>query len=163
MDWRQASADRLGRRQKGTCPHPGAQSHDHVVVFPLSCRIHTERSPELTAYVISEVEVLDEALGQRYRELAAASIAHYGGRYIVRGAQPEVPEGEWPLAQRMVVVQFATMERLRQWYTSPEYAPALAIRRTALARRLLFVEGVEDPEPRPGNSGGSGASGLREL
>lgn len=48
----------------------------------------------MSAYVISEVEVLDEAQGQRYRELAAGSIARYGGRYIVRGAEPEVPEGK---------------------------------------------------------------------
>lgn len=58
----------------------------------------------MSAYVISEVEVLDEAQGQRYRELAAASIARYGGRYIVRGGEPEVPEGtghrlsEWSLS-----------------------------------------------------------------
>ena len=46
----------------------------------------------MSAYVISEVEILDEAQGQRYRELAAASIARHGTRYIVRGAQPEVPK-----------------------------------------------------------------------
>lgn len=97
----------------------------------------------VAAYVISEVTVLDEAAGQRYRELAAASIAAYGGRYIVRGALPDVPEGEWPPAQRVVVVEFPTMERLRQWYASDEYAEALAVRRTALTRRLLFVEGVD--------------------
>jgi uncharacterized protein (DUF1330 family) len=97
--------------------------------------------------VISEVEVLDEADGQRYRELASSSIAHYGGRYMVRGATPQVPEGEWPAGQPGVVVEFATMEHLRRWYESPEYAEALAIRRTALSRRLLFVEGVEPTPP----------------
>ena len=35
------------------------------------------------------------------------------------------------------------MERLRDWYASPEYAEALEIRQTALARRLLFVEGAD--------------------
>ncbi len=103
-----------------------------------------ERIPQVTAYVISEVEVLDEVLGQRYRELAAASIARYGGSYLVRGAQPEVPEGEWSQAQRVVVVKFATTERLREWYASPEYAEARAIASTALTRRLLFVGGVEE-------------------
>ena len=38
------------------------------------------------AYVISEVAVLDEAQATRYRELAAASVAAYGGRYLARGA-----------------------------------------------------------------------------
>ena len=97
----------------------------------------------MTAYAISEVEVLDEALAQRYRELAEASIAQYGGRYLVRGARPQVPEGEWALDERVVIVEFPTLQRLREWYASPEYAETLHIRRTALARRLMFVEGVD--------------------
>ncbi|MGA9311420.1 MAG: DUF1330 domain-containing protein [Pseudonocardiaceae bacterium] len=96
----------------------------------------------MTAYAISEVEMLDEAQAQRYRELASASIARYGGRYLVRGAAPEVPEGEWPTRQRVVVVEFASMEQLQRWYDSAEYAEALAVRQTALNRRLLFVNGV---------------------
>jgi uncharacterized protein (DUF1330 family) len=96
----------------------------------------------MAAYVISEVEIFDEVHGQRYRDLAAASIAHHGGRYIVRGAEPDVPEGEWPAAQRVVVVEFPSMERLRAWYASPEYAEALKFRDAALTRRLLFVEGI---------------------
>jgi uncharacterized protein (DUF1330 family) len=96
----------------------------------------------MTAYVISEVEILDEALGQRYRDLAGASMAQYGGRYLVRVASPEVPEGDWPDGQRVVVVEFDSMEQLRRWYRSPEYAEALAIRQTALSRRLLFVDGL---------------------
>lgn len=101
----------------------------------------------MPAYVISEVEVLDEALGQRYRELAAASIAVHGGRYVVRAAQPEVPEGDWATARRVVVVEFPSMERLRRWYASADYAEALALSTEALARRLLFVDGVAESPP----------------
>jgi uncharacterized protein (DUF1330 family) len=96
----------------------------------------------MAAYAISEVEIYDEQQAARYRELAAASIAQYGGRYLARGVTPQVPEGDWPLEERVVIVEFPDMARLRQWYASPEYAPALAIRRNALGRRLLFVEGV---------------------
>jgi uncharacterized protein (DUF1330 family) len=102
------------------------------------------------AYVVSEVELPDEDEGRRYRELASASasIARHGGRYLVRGAQPQVPEGDWPPGQQVVVVEFASMEQLRAWYSSADYAEALAVAETALSRRLLFVEGVEDPKPR---------------
>jgi len=98
------------------------------------------------AYVISEVEMLDEAQGQRYRDLAAASIARHGGRYLVRGAEPRVAEGDWLGERRVVVVEFLTMERLREWYESEDYAEALAIRQTALDRRLIFVDGVPDQQ-----------------
>lgn len=97
----------------------------------------------MSAYVISEVEVLDEDQGRRYRELAAASIARHGGRYIVRGAAPDVAEGTWPSKQRVVVVEFPTMDQLQAWYASDDYAEALALRATALSRRLLFVAGAE--------------------
>jgi uncharacterized protein (DUF1330 family) len=96
----------------------------------------------MAAYAISEVEIYDEQQADRYRELAAASIAQYGGRYLARGAMPQVPEGDWPLDERVVIVEFPSMARLREWYASPEYAPALAIRSAALGRRLLFVDGV---------------------
>lgn len=96
----------------------------------------------MAAYAISEVEVFDEEQAERYRELAAASITRYGGRYLVRGAVPQVPEGEWPADARLVVVEFPSMARLREWYASPEYAGALEIGQAALGRRLLLVEGV---------------------
>jgi uncharacterized protein (DUF1330 family) len=43
------------------------------------------------------------------------------------------------------VVEFPSMQRLREWYASPEYAKALEVRQTALDRRLIFVEGVAAP------------------
>ena len=95
----------------------------------------------MSAYVISEVEMRDAAGFDAYRTIAAQSIAHYGGRYLVRGGAAEVAEGGPPV-KSIVVVEFPSMERLREWYASPEYAEALKVRRTALERRLIFVEGV---------------------
>ena len=95
----------------------------------------------MKAYVISEVEVLDEGAAEDYKRLAAASIAEYGGSYLVRGAEAEVAEGE-PTGRRIVVVEFPSMRRAREWYASAAYAEALRIREAALDRRLTFVEGV---------------------
>lgn len=99
----------------------------------------------VSAYVISEVEFDDAHHAERYRELAGAAIALYGGRYVVRGATPEAVEGdEWPAAQWFVILEFSSMAEARRWYESPEYAEALVHRRTAVRRRLLFVEGALD-------------------
>lgn len=38
------------------------------------------------------------------------------------------------------------MKQLHSWYSSKDYAEALAVRKTALTRRLLFVDGVDDTE-----------------
>jgi uncharacterized protein (DUF1330 family) len=97
----------------------------------------------MAAYVISEVQPLDQELFDRYRTLAQTSIAQYGGRYIVRAAVPEAAEGDWSAQRRLVIVEFPGMEAARSWYASDDYAEALAIRDHALTRRLLFVEGLE--------------------
>ena len=95
----------------------------------------------MPAYVISELEVRDAAGIETYRTLAAKSIAQYGGRYLVRGGAASTAEGG-PPPKNIIVVEFPSMERLREWYASPEYAEALKVRQTALDRRLIFVEGV---------------------
>jgi uncharacterized protein (DUF1330 family) len=95
----------------------------------------------MSAYVISEVDVRDAAGFEAYRTIAAKAIVQYGGRYLVRGGAAEVAEGG-PPPKTLIVVEFPSMERLREWYASPEYAEALKHRRTALDRRLIFVEGV---------------------
>ena len=95
----------------------------------------------MAAYVISEVEPRDAALFERYRVLAAATIEHYGGRYIVRGGAAECIEGGPPV-KTLVIVEFPSMARAREWYRSPEYSEALKLRAGALERRLIFVEGV---------------------
>jgi uncharacterized protein (DUF1330 family) len=95
----------------------------------------------MSAYVISEVDVKDAAGFETYRAIAARAIAHYGGRYLVRGGAASIAEGG-PPPNNIIVVEFPSMDRLREWYASPEYAEALKVRATALDRRLIFVEGV---------------------
>jgi uncharacterized protein (DUF1330 family) len=95
----------------------------------------------MAAYVISDVEIRDPVLVDRYRLLAQATIAKYGGRYLVRGGAIEPVEGGWA-PRHVVIVEFPTMEKAREWYHSPDYAEALAVRQTALDRRLIFVEGA---------------------
>jgi uncharacterized protein (DUF1330 family) len=96
----------------------------------------------MAAYVISEVEIVDENLFNVYRRLAADSIAQHGGRYLVRGGHREIVEGG-PPPKTLIIIEFPSMEVARRWYASPAYAEALKIRTTALERRLVFVEGVE--------------------
>ena len=97
----------------------------------------------MAAYVISEVsEVFDIRLMEEHRSIAQAAIEQYGGRYLVRDGAFETVEGDSePL--NIVIVEFSTMEKVREWYHSPEYGKALAVGQKAFKRRLLFVEGVQ--------------------
>jgi hypothetical protein len=47
--------------------------------------------------------------------LSKAAVAQYGGRFLVQGTEPTVAEGEWPSQQRVVIVEFPTMDQLRAW------------------------------------------------
>ena len=95
----------------------------------------------MSAYVISDIEVLDDELIKKYRVLAQDSIAKYGGRYLARGGQVEPVEGGWA-PKAIIIVEFPDMARAKAWYRSPDYAEALKVRAGALTRKLIFVEGV---------------------
>ncbi len=94
----------------------------------------------MPAYVISEVEVIDQAAADRYRQLEGASIERYGGHHLVTGAVPEALEGEWEPGRQLVMVEFPTLQDAERWYASAEYAEALDVRAHALRRRLLIVD-----------------------
>jgi len=95
----------------------------------------------VSAYVVAEVEVTNPAVYEDYRKLVPATIAKYGGKYLVRGGTVEVKEGGWT-PKRLVVLEFASMDQAQKWYHSPEYAPALAIRLKAARSKVLLVEGT---------------------
>jgi len=94
----------------------------------------------MAAYVIGEVEIHDPQAYQAYARGVPATIAQYGGRYLVRGGAVDSKEGGWA-PKRVVVLEFPSMEQARRWYASPEYAPLLAIRLKAAKARLVLVEG----------------------
>ncbi len=100
----------------------------------------------MSAFSLTEVEILDPEGAQRYAELTQSAVALYGGRFRVLAAEPVVAEGDWPAEKRVVIIEWPDMERLRGWYDSAEYAPARVVAETALQRRLTFLEGVDAPE-----------------
>jgi uncharacterized protein (DUF1330 family) len=95
----------------------------------------------MAAYLIAEVEITDPKAYEEYRKIVPATIAQYGGRYLVRGGAVESKEGGWT-PSRVVVLEFPSMEQARKWYASPEYAPGLAIRTRAGKTKMIFVEGL---------------------
>lgn len=94
------------------------------------------------AYVVAQVDVKDPAAYEEYRAQVPATLAKYGGEFLVRGGKVEVLEGEPPLG-RVVILRFASLEQARTWYRSPEYAGPLALRQRVAVSRAMLVEGVE--------------------
>ena len=95
----------------------------------------------MSAYVIAEVSVTDPKPYEEYRRLVPATLEKHGGRFLVRGGAVETKEGGWAPA-RIVVLEFPSMAQARNWYHSPEYQQALAIRLKTANSKVIFVEGV---------------------
>jgi uncharacterized protein (DUF1330 family) len=95
----------------------------------------------MPAYVIADVQVTDPAGYEPYRPLAAASIARFGGRFVVRGSAADLLEGA-PAPQRVVVIEFPDADTARRWYYSDEYQQALKIRQANSTGRVILVDGT---------------------
>jgi uncharacterized protein (DUF1330 family) len=97
----------------------------------------------MPAYVIYQGEVVDQDRYDEYRPLAAESIAAAGGRYVVRGGDVEVLEGE-PPAGRTVVLEFPTRQAAIDWYHGEQYVAAREVREGAATARMYVVDGYEE-------------------
>lgn len=95
----------------------------------------------MPAYVVVEIEVTDPETYEEYKQKAPPSIAHYGGRYIIRGGKAEVLEGSWS-PKRFVMLEFASVQHAKDWWNSPEYAEAKELRQRSSRTDMFVVEGL---------------------
>jgi uncharacterized protein (DUF1330 family) len=95
----------------------------------------------MSAFVLANVTVKDPVRYEDYRRLVTPTLAKYGGRFIARGGKMEVLEGDWQ-PNRLVILEFPSMEHARKWWNSPEYSEARLIRQATSEGTLLILEGV---------------------
>jgi uncharacterized protein (DUF1330 family) len=95
----------------------------------------------MTAYVILQINVHDPVEYEEYKKLSPISIAAYGGKFTVRGGKTETLEGDWSPG-RLVILQFESSERAREWINSEEYRAARALRHKTSTTQAVVVEGL---------------------
>ena len=95
----------------------------------------------MAAYIVVEIEITDPDLYEKYKSLAPASIAAYGGRYIVRGGAVKCFEGDWS-PKRLVILEFESAEQAEKWWNSSEYHQAKRMRQAAARTRMVLVQGA---------------------
>jgi uncharacterized protein (DUF1330 family) len=98
----------------------------------------------MPAYVIVEIEITDPVGYEEYKKQAAATVLKYGGKYIVRGGKAEVLEGDWQ-PKRIVILQFASIERAKEWLNCEEYREPRKLRHKTARTNMIVVEGLEQP------------------
>ena len=95
----------------------------------------------MPAYVIADVTVTDPPAMEEYRKQVPATLAKYGGRFLVRGGAHQTVEGDWK-PTRLVVIEFPSLADAKRWYDSEEYRAPKAQRIRAGRTSMIMVEGV---------------------
>ena len=75
-----------------------------------------------------------------YAKLAVPAVQQSGGRFLVRGMPAKTYEGG--LNQRVVLVEFDSLEKATAAHDTPAYKEALRVLGNAVERDLRIVEGV---------------------
>jgi uncharacterized protein (DUF1330 family) len=99
-------------------------------------------SPAMAAYVIVETDVTDPERYEQYKAASPAAIAAGGGRFLVRGGEFLVLEGDWQ-PPRLVMLEFDDLEAAKRWYESEAYQEAKKLREGAASFRAIAVQGVD--------------------
>ena len=95
----------------------------------------------MPAFVIANITIVDPVRYEDYKRMVPATLVPFGGRFVVRGGNPDVLEGDWRPG-RLVLLEFPSVERARAWWNSPEYAEARALRQATSTGTLIILEGV---------------------
>jgi len=95
----------------------------------------------MTAYVVVDIEVTDPLGYEEYKRLAPAAVELYGGKYLARGGNCEILEGDWQ-PKRLVILEFESVERAKAWLNSEEYRPARDLRQRYARSNMVVVERV---------------------
>ena len=95
----------------------------------------------MAAYVIVDVRVTDPVKFDEYKKLVPETIAAFGGKYLARGGRLEMLEGGWD-PERIVILEFPTLERAKEWWASEDYRQPKAMRQQCATTRMIVVESV---------------------
>jgi uncharacterized protein (DUF1330 family) len=89
--------------------------------------------------VIIDVKVKNK---EKYIEVAKrlpATVNKYGGRYLSRGGKITTLSGNWH-PETIVLIEFDSLDQVKKWVASPEYAETAALRGETTESNLICIE-----------------------
>ncbi len=96
----------------------------------------------MPAYVIVETDIHDPERYERYKEASPGAVAAGGGRFIVRGGEMAVLEGDWN-PKRLVMLEFEDLKAAKRFYESEAYQNAKKLREGAADLNMVAVQGTD--------------------
>ena len=98
----------------------------------------------MVGYVIVEVEITNRAGYGEFLEKVTSTVEAHGGKFVVRGGDIDVIEGNWT-PMRLAVLEFESAVRAREWLGSPEYNELNDLRTSSSNINMVLVEGLLGP------------------
>jgi uncharacterized protein (DUF1330 family) len=95
----------------------------------------------MPAYVIVETDIHDPEQYEHYKQAAPGAVAAAGGRFLARGGELAVLEGEWE-PKRLVVLEFEDLDAAKRFYASATYQEAKRLREGAANLNMVAVQGT---------------------
>lgn len=95
----------------------------------------------MPAYVIFDVEIRDPVKFQEFMTGVKPAIERAGARYLARGGNFAVHEGDWQ-PRRIVLLEFPSVAAWNTFYNGPTYQGLKAVRDACSSARLVSVEGL---------------------
>lgn len=94
----------------------------------------------MKAYLVLDFQVRDWTGFRTYVDAIPALIERHGGRYLVRGAQPTVIEGDWR-PDHMVILEFPSRDDAGAFLDDPDARTLFAVRHRTTVSKLVLVDG----------------------
>jgi uncharacterized protein (DUF1330 family) len=95
----------------------------------------------MSAYIIADVKITNEAQMVEYRQWASKAMQEFGAEPLVRGGGMDVLEGDWR-PQRIVVLKFRDRAHAKAYYDSANYTQARKLREGAGSINMIVVDGL---------------------
>jgi len=92
-------------------------------------------------FIVDQQGVTDAETMKVYAAGVGATLEQFGGKFVVRGGDPECIEGDWP-ARRIIMLEFPDRVALKAWYDSSDYADLKAMRLASSSANVIAVDGA---------------------
>lgn len=99
---------------------------------------HTQGIP-MTSHIIVEFNTLNAEKLTQYSQLAASTVANFGGHFLLKGTAQSL-HGNTQFAKR-AVIEFTSEKHAKDWYESSEYQALIALRNEAIESQFHLVTG----------------------
>lgn len=97
----------------------------------------------MKCYTVARITLTDRSWAAEYVAKVTPMVERYGGRYLARTPKFERLEGDGPLPQLMLLLEWPSREAAQAFYESEEYRPYRDARLKGSTGEFLMVAGED--------------------